>query len=402
MFYSTVPKQSTIEVKPWVIQVSDAELQHFQQLLKLSRLAPLTYENNQPDPKHFATDKFGVTHEWMSATKQYWETKYDWRQREKYFNSFPNFKAVVPDEESNFTFDIHFAALFSEKPDAVPITFLHGWPGSHLEFLGMMEVFKRQYKPEELPYHIIVPSLPGWTLSNGPPTDRNFTTEDQARVINQLMVGLFGQTGYVAQGGDIGSYVCRVLHTYPTCKAIHLNFCMMEGADSVSDSEINEVEQQGLKNTETFANFAFAYALEQGTRPATIGFVLDASPISVLAWIGEKFLTWTDETPPIDEILDGITLYWFTQSYPRCIYNYRQFHGSNAGNYSIHANEKYHCKKPMGYSYFPYEVAPIPKAWAATTGNLVWHKQHPGGGHFAAMEKPKEMAEDIESFVKQL
>ena len=211
MSYGTIPKQATLQVKPYEIKVSDEELQHFKQLLTLSRLAPLTYENNQTDP-----NKFGVTREWMSSTKKYWENDYDWRKREDIFNSFPNFKTTIKDEETNFTFDIHFVGLFSEKADAIPITFLHGWPGSHLEFLGLLEVLKKQYNPADLPYHLIVPSLPGWTLSNGPPSDRNFVTEDIARVINKLMVGLFGDTQYIAQGGDIGSYVCRVLHTYPT------------------------------------------------------------------------------------------------------------------------------------------------------------------------------------------
>lgn len=86
--------------------------------------------------------------------------------------------------------------------------------------------------------------------------------------------------------------------------------------------------------------------------------------------------------------------------YRRCIYPYRQFHGSNAGDYAIHANEKYYCKKPMGYSYFPKEVAPIPKSWVQTTGNLVWHKQHKSGGHFAALELPKELWQDVESFLE--
>lgn len=397
MSYSTIPNTSTIQAKPYKIHVSDDELSDFKQLLKLARLAPLTFENNQSDP-----NKFGVTHEWMSSTKKHWETNYDWRKREDYLNSFPNFKAIVEDNETSSAFDIHFAALFSQKRDVLPIVFLHGWPGSHLEFLGIMDVFRKKYKAEELPYHIVAPSLPGWTLSSGPPVDRNFITEDIARVINNLMVGLFGDTGYIAQGGDIGSYVCRVIQTYPICKGIHLNFCMMNKPDSVPDSELDEVEKQGVQNATDFGLYAFAYGVQQGTRPATIGFALDASPISLLAWMGEKFLTWTDQTPPLDDILDSITLYWFTQSYSRCIYTYRQFHGSSAGNYSIHANEKYYCKKPLGYSYFPKEVAPIPKAWVATTGNLVFHKQHSVGGHFAAMELPTEMVEDLEIFLQKI
>lgn len=396
MSYSTVPQSSSLKVAPFELHISDEELQHFQQLLKLSRLGPETYENGQDE-----TIKFGVTHKWMAATKQYWEAKYDWRTREAYINSFPNFKTSIKDDESSFTFDIHFAALFSEKPDAIPVVFLHGWPGSFLEFLGILDYFRSKYKPADLPYHIIVPSLPGYALSSGPPLDRNFKVEDIAHVIDKLMVGL-GFKGYVAQGGDIGSYTCRALAKYPACKAVHLNFSLMDKPESVSDDEVNSVEKQGLKQAGDFGLIHSAYALEHGTKPATIGFVLDSSPIALLAWIGEKFITWTDETPSTEAILDSITLYWFTKSFSRCIFPYRQFHGNMAGAYYIHKDPKYRIDRPLGYSYFPKELAPMPRSWVATTGDLVWHKQHDKGGHFAAMEQPQLMAEDMESFIKQV
>jgi len=93
-----------------------------------------------------------------------------------------------------------------------------------------------------------------------------------------------------------------------------------------------------------------------------------------------------------------VSLYWFTQTFPRAIYPYRQFFGPNAEALPF----KHPVDKPSGYSWFPGEIAPIPKSWVATTCNLVWHKEHTEGGHFAAMEMPKELFEDIESFVKQV
>lgn len=396
MAYFTVPKTATLKVQPFSFKVSDEDLQQFQLLVKHSRLAPQTYENSQPE-----TITFGVTHEWMKKTKHYWETQYDWRAREAYINSFPNFKTSIKDDQSNFVFDIHFAALFSQKPDAVPLTFLHGWPGSFLEFLGVLDYFRSKYQPAELPFHIVVPSLPGYTLSSGPPTDRDFKVQDIANVIDKLMTGL-GFEGYVAQGGDIGSYTCRALSKYPACKAVHLNFSLMDKPDSVSEDQVNSVERQGLQQAEDFGLIHSAYALEHGTKPATIGFVLESSPIAILAWIGEKFITWTDETPSTEAILDSISLYWFTNSFSRCIFPYRQFHGSMAGAYYIHKDPEYRIDKPLGYSYFPKELAPMPRSWVATTGNLVWTQQHEKGGHFAAMEQPQLMAEDMESFIKQV
>lgn len=118
---------------------------------------------------------------------------------------------------------IHFVGLFSKKADAIPIVLLHGWPGSFLEFLPLLSLLKDKYSPEELPYHLVVPSLPGFTLSSGPPLDRDFTGQDTARVINQVMVNLGFEGGYVAQGGDIGSRIGRIMAVdYDACKGMSL------------------------------------------------------------------------------------------------------------------------------------------------------------------------------------
>lgn len=114
---------------------------------------------------------------------------------------------------------IHFVALFSQKEDAIPVILLHGWPGSFLEFLPLLQIFREEYIPSTLPYHFIVPSMPGYAFSSGPPLDRNFTVFDVARIFNKLMNDLGFGSGYVAQGGDIGSSVGRVLAVeYASCK----------------------------------------------------------------------------------------------------------------------------------------------------------------------------------------
>lgn len=114
--------------------------------------------------------------------------------------------------------------------------------------------------------------------------------------------------------------------------------------------------------------------------------------------IGEKYQQWTDTDPPIDEILDSVTLYWFTESFPRAIYPYRQFFGAKPTFF--HNDPALYVNKPMGYSYFPEELAPVPRAWAAATGNMQWFKAHNEGGHFAALERPQLFVEDIEEFIK--
>ena len=118
--------------------------------------------------------------------------------------------------------DIHFIGFFSERQDAIPIVLLHGWPGSFLEFLPILSIAKGQYTPSTLPYHFIVPSLPGYAFSSHPPLNKDFRIEDIARFVNQLMLDLGFGSGYVVQGGDIGSKVSRVLAAeYDACKAVH-------------------------------------------------------------------------------------------------------------------------------------------------------------------------------------
>lgn len=111
--------------------------------------------------------------------------------------------------------------------------------------------------------------------------------------------------------------------------------------------------------------------------------------------IAEKFDTWTDETPPLDDILDSVTLYWHTQSFARCIFPYRHLDTVRHDAKELHI----HAPKVFGFSLFPADLGPVPKAWAETTGNMVWYKQHTSGGHFASMEKPVELWEDVEDFV---
>ena len=207
----------------------------------------------------------------MSSTKDYWQTSYNWSDRLDLIEQNPQFTTTINDETTNFSFDIHFMALFSQKPDVIPIVLLHGWPGSFLEFQGIFNLMREKYTPEDLPYNLIAPSLPGYAYSSGPPLDHDFKTEDIARVIDKLMTGLFLDQKYIAQGGDIGSYVCRALSSYDTCRAIHLNFCMMDDPGDVDDGKVASVERQGIQRADDFGSTAFAYALEHGTRPATIG-----------------------------------------------------------------------------------------------------------------------------------
>ena len=163
---------------------------------------------------------FGISRDWLEGAKREWIENYDWRKTEARINKFNNYTVEI--EEDGFKHQVHFIALLSKKSDAVPLLLLHGWPGSFLEFLGVLEELSSKYSESDLPFNVIVPSLPGYGYSNGPSIDKNFTVEGIANVMDKLMIGLGYGDGYVTQGGDIGSFVSRVLGTTSSaCKAVH-------------------------------------------------------------------------------------------------------------------------------------------------------------------------------------
>ncbi|RMZ78888.1 hypothetical protein DV738_g3648, partial [Chaetothyriales sp. CBS 135597] len=394
-FSKLPPGASSSAISPFTVSFPDSDLKYLKDLLKLTRVPSASFENSLPGSDR----RLGVRRDWLAQAKTQWESDFDWRKVESKINSFPQFTALVKDTLGDF--NIHFLALFSEKADAVPLLLLHGWPGSILEFIGILTLLKDKYTPAALPYHVIVPSLPGFTFTKLPEGDLvDFDNPDAARVFDTLATEVLGfKSGYVAQGGDIGARIARVLGgNHPACKAVHLNFCAIlpqpVGEQVKAEDDISEAEKEGLKRAETWIATGRAYALEHATRPATIGFALASSPLALLAWVGEKFLDWTDKDPSIETILESVTLYWLTHSAHTNIWAYRHTMLPNA------KNKPPYISKPFGYSYFPYELMPIPIAFVRRTGDLVHVNVHTSGGHFAALEEPATLLADVEDFIK--
>ncbi|KAF5565914.1 microsomal epoxide hydrolase [Fusarium napiforme] len=389
--FAKIPSGAQVQPTPYRVSIADNKVDELKQLVKLGRVGPPTYESTQKE------HNYGVSHQWLTDAKAAW-IDFDWRAAEKHINSYNHWTVPIKDEKGDFT--IHFTGLFSSKPDAVPVVMLHGWPGSFLEFLKILSILKERYTPETLPYHVIVPSLPGYAFSDKPPLDKDFGIRDVSRIVNSLMVQLGFGGGYIAQGGDIGSRISRVLAaSYDECKAAHLNFCLM-AEPATAQGEVSDAEKKGLERAKDFDKLGTAYALMHATRPSTIGLILSSSPLALLAWVGEKFLSWSDEDPPLDEILTSMSLYWLTDSFPTSVFPYRQrFDPDYPG---AHDHPKWKISKPLGYSWFPFELAPIPVSWVKTTGNLVFWRDHERGGHFAALERPEDLLKDFGEFVEQI
>lgn len=213
--FNILPSNTPGKPEPFTFHVCEEELAEFRDLLKLSKIGPATWWNQQKTPE------FGVSLEWLSKAKETWLTSFDWRKHEEYINKFSNFKIAIKDHDDGQV-NIHFVAMFSSRKDAIPIIFLHGFPASFVEFLPMMEVLTEKYTPETLPYQVIVPSLPDFGLSSGSSQNIEMTLDRAAFIMNQLMLDLGFAGGYVAQGGDLGSMLARLMSVrYNECKALH-------------------------------------------------------------------------------------------------------------------------------------------------------------------------------------
>ncbi|KAK3334509.1 Alpha/Beta hydrolase protein [Neurospora tetraspora] len=404
--FSTLPSGVKVQPAPFRIDVSDSDLSQFRSLIQQAIIPPEQFYNKHANP---ATGKFGITRDWLIHARDYWLNTYDWRAQESFINSFPQFKQTVVGPTSGQTFDLHFAALFSLREDAIPVIFMHGWPGSFLEFVPMLDILRSRYTPETLPYHIIVPSIPDYGYSTRPNDSalEELTTEFAAEAMNELMLSLgFGSTGYVAQGGDVGYALARAMaNNHPACKASHLNMFMFtpEQFAACKEEPLTEREERLMSGTNAWIKQGSAYAYEHGTRPATIALTLGTNPVAMLAWMGEKFIEWSDNLHnnplSLEKILDGVSLYWFSGCFPRTMWSYRSLVPEIGATAVVQESES--VQKPFGYSAFPVEIGTLPKTWGKKLfgERLAYYKEHEVGGHFAALQEPENFLDDMEGFL---
>lgn len=224
--FHTFPHPPSVQVKPFKVEFPQADIDDLKRRINDAPPRRKTYENSTTD------EPLGVTREWLENALEEWKNL-DWyaarracravcadarRKTEDTINSFPNYTAqIAHPSQADRPYSVHFLALFSHNPDAVPVIATHGWPGSVLEFIPLMQHLTKTYTPETLPVHLIVPSLVGYGFSSPPPVDIDFATKDNATLFDVLMRGL-GFDTYIAQGGDVGSLVARFMGELPACK----------------------------------------------------------------------------------------------------------------------------------------------------------------------------------------
>ncbi|KAH7013971.1 epoxide hydrolase [Ilyonectria destructans] len=396
--YGAIPSGVVKAPEEFTFGVPNRQTKEFKTLLSLSKIGSESWYNTRED------NEFGISREWLIEAKAAW-MKHDWRKEEKLINSNPNFMTTVDDPELG-SVKIHFTALFSTKPDALPLIMLHGWPGSFLEFLPVLDLLKEKYTADTLPYHVIVPSLPDFGLSGGPSNDVELTVESAARLMDQLMLDLgFGQ-GYVAQGGDVGSFLTRIMSaTSAACKAFHVNFLSPDSLNEIPLMRVNatQVEVEHLEKMTDYGANGSAYIMVQGQRPSTFGLILSSNPLAMLTWIGEKVIAWSDERYPLalETVLPMVSFYWYTDSSARSLYIYPAVARGRARNELLPVATS--LEKPLGYSVFPAENLFLPEAYAEEIyPNMVYYNRVEKGGHFAAAEQPEIFLREVETFLKQV
>ncbi|OJD36163.1 epoxide hydrolase [Diplodia corticola] len=379
------------------IDVPDDEVQKLKTLLKLLPIPRPNWENGHSDAS------FGTPRDWLVDSVDYWQNKYDWRQQEETLNSIPQFKVDVQDDDGQ-KYSVHFAALFSANRDAIPVLLSHGWPGSFVEFMPILLKLKEKYasSPEKLPYHVIVPSIIGFGFSSPPPLDKDFGIKDNCRLFHKAMLALgFGERGYITQGGDLGGPIAETLAAvYEPVKAAHLNIYFAPSAPASGEEPADPLEKEAVENAKKFTQSGMAYAMLHASRPSTAGLAIGNSPVSLLTWIGEKMREWPDpaHVPSLDTILTNVSVYWFTGTYPTSIWTYRLLLSGQVED----AYEAITNGKPKGVSWFPHEIAAVPKDFVRKDKSITHFYEHDEGGHFAALEVPEALWADFEDFVSKV
>jgi len=384
----TAPSHATSPLlRPFTVAIPDSEIED----LKL-RLARTRWPNQETVADWSQGARLGKT----KSLIEYWEREYDWRRFETALNRFPQFLTEIDGV------DIHFIHVRSENPNAMPLILTHGWPGSIVEFLKLIGPLTDPVAfggNVEDSFDVVVPSLPGFGFS-GKPTETGWNVSRIATAWVELMKRL-GYEKWVAQGGDWGSVITSVLGvTRPEgLLGIHLNSPYafpVKIPDKLSPEERYAVDTLALYS----GDMGGANHL-QGTKPETIGIALADSPAGQAAWIYDKFQSKTDnhglaeDALTTDEILDAISLYWFTNSAASSARIYWENKGgSMAGP---------HLSLPVAVTVFPADIPRLPRTWIEDTyTNLIHYSEAEKGGHFAAFEQPEIMINEIRTGLRRL
>jgi pimeloyl-ACP methyl ester carboxylesterase len=332
----------------------------------------------------------GVPLAYQQEVCEYWSAGYDFVAAQARLHRFPQFRHEVDG------LGIHFLHVPSPHADAMPLVLTHGWPGTYVEFLDVVDALANPADPADA-FHVVVPSLPGYAYSDKP-TAPGWSLPRIALAWDTLMRDL-GYDRYGAQGGDWGAMVTTSIGQQcgEHVTGIHVNLPVVNFAEC-DMTDLTEPEAAALARIGEHAQWGMGYSAAQSTRPQTLGYGLTDSPAGQCAWILEKFWAWTDcdghpeRALTKDQMLDDISLYWFTASAASSARLYWE-------SFKTVNMDPVTC--PSGVSSFPKEILGVSERWARTRfTDLRWFGAPERGGHFAAFEQPEIFVDEVRGFFR--
>lgn len=381
-----------MESRTYTIAVSDEALHDLQQRLRRVRLPEVLFPDGWGD---------GASMEFVRRLLDRWRHGFDWRERERELNHLPQYLATIDG------LDVHYVHRRGVGPAPLPLVLTHGWPGSFAEMEHVIPLLAdpgaHGGDPRDA-FDVVVPSLPGYGFSQAP-TRPGVSSRAIARTWLRLMSGL-GYTRFGVQGGDIGAGVSLWLARQAPRAVVgaHINYVpggyrpSLDGARAPSNEE-----SAFLDRSARFAAEEGAYAALHATKPQTLAFALADSPVGLAAWMAEKFAAWSDHDGdieaaiPIDAILTNVALHWFSGNAAAALRLYKE---NRLDPLAFAPDER--VATPVGVALFPRELPMPPRSWVERAFDVRRWTTMPRGGHFAALEQPASLVEEIRAFFKPL
>ena len=378
-------------IRPFNINVPDETLDHIRR-----RVAEYPW-HEMPDDGGWA---YGTNLDYMKEFCVYWLKEFDWRKHEARINQFSHHKAEVDG------IDLHFVHEKGSGAAPMPLIISHGWPGSVVEFLDVIEPLAH---PERFggsaddAFDVIAPSLPGFGFSGRP--SRPIGPRKMAELFDSLMTDVLGYDSYLAQGGDWGGAISSWLgydHA-PACQAIHINIMTMRHTDGPKGQE----EEAWAAKFDREQIMEDGYRTQQATRPQTLSYAMMDSPVGVAAWLIEKFNSWSDtngddieSVHSKDSMLTNIMVYLVTGTFNTASWIY---YGRREEGGRLLSPEGKRVEVPTALALFPAEMlAWPPRSYVERVYNVARWTEMPHGGHFAALEQPDLLVEDIRAFARSI
>ena len=380
-------------VEPFKIEVSDSDLDDLRARLERTRW---------PDELPGTGWDYGSNLDYIKELVDYWCTKFDWSAQEQLINSFSHFKTDVDG------LGIHFIHEKGKGPHPIPLVVTHGWPGTFFEMHKIISLLSDPAShggdPEDA-FDIVVPSMPGYGFSDHP-TERGLDVFYVGELWAKLMSNNLGYQRFGAQGGDWGASVTAKLGFSHPDKIIGIHSTSVTRPTPYlgpGTRELSEAEKSTIQHRTDWQESEGGYAHIQGTKPQTLSYGLNDSPVGLAAWIVEKYRTWSDCGGNVesrftkDELLTTVTIYWVTQSIGSST---KLYYETNRKPWNLKQGER--IEVPCGIASFPGENTVPLREWAERSYNIQHWTDMPSGGHFAALEEPVNLVEDIRKFFRPL